>query len=673
MAVTGFSLLLGLGCAEDASTQVVVLMDTDYATPLEVDRIRARVSKLMETETGPEERQTWVREFAVTKEEADAPSAYRLPATFGILPGDGDLERDVIVELEALENGGEDVLVSRRAKIRFVAGDTRLLRMHLYRGCAALSCVAGETCGCADVTSCSALSCIDETVRPQDLEPIDDPRSLPEDAGTPTLDASTPDSGVAPSDGGAEPDASLPDGGGINCEPPLSVCGLDCVSTQTDPRYCGDCDTACSAGQACAAGRCLDPGDCRANGVGCAGFSYCDEATGECLPGCADSSQCTAPPNSIPVCSVGACGFICNERFGRCDEACCPTSCPPGQALYENTCAEVHLQTADDRGNVGEFTSIALDATGSARIACYASSERDVRYLTQQADASWVSETPDGPNDVGRYASTAIAPDGVAHIAYYDSSDKALMFATRQADESWVVELVDEGDVGEHGSLAFDAAGSAHVSYYDRDEKDLKYATRTRRGVWTIERVDAKADVGQHTSLAVGTDGLVHVSYYDASDRNLKYALREGDGTWVLRTVSSDGNVGKETSLALDASGVPHIIFYDESNKDLLFARQIEDAWSVTIIDSVGNVGKDGSLVFGADGAARVSYYDESNRDLKFAIQLPDDSWSIQTLDSMDDVGRHTSIAVDNLGNAHISYRDATNESVKYALIAAPE
>ncbi len=783
-------------------------MDTDYATPMEVDRIRARVSKVMDSETGTEERQTWVREFAVTGEAASAPSAYTLPATFGILPADGDLDRDIVIELEALGNGGEEVLVSRRVKTGFVPGETRLLRMHLYRACAALTCSAGETCGCADMASCSAPSCIDETVPPEDLEPIDDPGALPEDAGIPIFDASVPDSSVPPDDGGTEPDASVPDGGGINCEPPLSVCGLDCVNTEADPRYCGDCDTTCSAGQVCDAGSCIDPGDCRANGVDCTGFSYCDEATGECLPGCVDSTQCNgehqvcdpvlhdcvcdsgfescpsgcvdtqndpsfcgdctrvcptgnvcelgicvdpgdcrtngvdcagftycdaasgeclrgcadnpqctgqnevcdtvshecvcaagshlcgavcvsdldvnscgtsctpcnAPPNSMPTCNLGACDFVCAENYERCDLACCPTSCPPGQVLYNRSCAQVHVQVASDQGNLGEFSSIALDAAGLAHIACYASSGRDLRYLAQQADASWVSETPDGPNEVGRYASIALGPSGLIHVTYYDASDTALMFGTRQGDGTWVLEQADEPDVGEHDSLAFDAAETAHVSYYDKDARDLKYAKRTTEGAWTIERVDSTSDVGQHTSLAVGADGTVHVSYYDASTRDLKYALRQGDGTWVLRTVASDGDVGKDTSLALDASGAPHISFYGETDRDFLYAKQVApDSWAVTAIESAGDVGKEGSLTFGPDGAARVSYYDETARDLKFAIQLPDDSWAIQTLDSVGDVGRHTSIAVDELGNAHISYEDRTNDTVKYALIAAPE
>ena len=84
-------------------------MDTDYAAPADVDRIRARVLKVVETERSPEERQTWVREFPVTTEPEVTPSAYALPATFGVLPNDGDIDREIVIELEALENASDQV------------------------------------------------------------------------------------------------------------------------------------------------------------------------------------------------------------------------------------------------------------------------------------------------------------------------------------------------------------------------------------------------------------------------------------------------------------------------------------------------------------------------------------------------------------------------------------
>ena len=896
--------LVGLSCAADPSTQVVVLMDTDYAVPVEVDRLRARVSKIMETDSGSEELETWTRVFSVSNDVPSEPSVYALPATFGIVPHGPDLDREIVIELEALATGSERVLVSRRVKTGFVRGEAWLVRMLLYRACAGMTCSVGETCGCQGAASCAEPSCVDERLSPEDLEPIDNPGILPPDAGIPDSgapdDAGPTDGGVPPDDGGTEPDAGMPDGGGINCGAPLTICGFDCVNTQADPRFCGDCDTECPDGHICDAGSCLDPGDCRTNGTACSGFTYCDEGTGQCLPGCTDNEQCTgdfelcdidlhecicavglercgsacvdtqidsnfcgsclmscptgnvceagmcvdrgdcrtngidctgftycdqgtgdcrpgcaegeqctggneicdldlhdcvcdvglercgtdcidtqidpnfcgncvtpcpagnvceagtcldsgdcrtngvgcsgftycdeltgdclrgcadntqctgeneqcdvpthacicspgfhlcdavcvsdldvnscglscapcpAPPNSIPTCSLGACGFTCDDTYKPCDLMCCPTICPPGQVLYNRACAQAHTQIADEEGNRGEHTSLALDAADSAHVGYYAKSGRDLAYAAQQADGSWISQRPDGMDDVGQYASLAFDPAGALYIAYYNASVRGLMLATQQSDVSWTIEVVDDvGDVGEYVSIAFDASGVPHISYYDKVNKDLMYATRPIGGAWTVETVDGASDVGQHTSLALDSSGAVHVSYYDASDRDLKYATQQGDGSWIAHTIASDGDVGKYTSLAIDGTGVAHISYYGESDKDLLYAVELApDSWMTETIESQGDVGKHTSLALDGAGAARISYFDETARDLKYATQLPDESWAIQVVDTEGDVGRYTSIAVDSLGHAHISYYDATGSNLKYALIAAPE
>ncbi len=35
-----------------------------------------------------------------------------------------------------------------------------------------------------------------------------------------------------------------------------TICGSDCVNTQTDPLHCGSCTNACAPGQTCSSGAC---------------------------------------------------------------------------------------------------------------------------------------------------------------------------------------------------------------------------------------------------------------------------------------------------------------------------------------------------------------------------------------------------------------------------------
>lgn len=784
--------LLATSCAEEPSTQIVVLMDTDYEVPAEVDQIRARVSKIVPAGDGAEQVETWLNVFSVSDGTASDSGVHALPATFGILRSGSDLDREIVIELEALDSGSGRALVSRRVKTGFVSGEARLARMLLFSACADIVCSPGESCGCPGAASCAAPSCVDEVVRPEDLERIENPGFLPADAGIPTQDA------------------GLPDGGEINCEAPLMLCAMNCVNPQADPRYCGDCDTSCPTGHVCDGGSCMDPGDCRSIGVDCSGFTYCDESSGECLPGCTEAQQCNgdhevcdtdihdcicapgfercegvcvdtqidpnfcgdcsrscpigevceagmcldlddcrnndtgcsgftycdqatgeclrgcevdvqcvgenetcdtvahecvcatgfhqcgavcvsdsdvntcgasctpclAPPNATAACNLGACDFICDETYEPCDQMCCRTSCPPGQALYDGVCGEIHLQIVDETGNIGSYSALALDAAGRAHIAYYASSGRDLAHAAQQLDDSWSLERPDGADEVGQHTSIAFDPNGVLHIAYYNASDKDLMLATKQADGVWTVDVVDgEGDVGQHTSLAFDSAGDPHISYYDSGNGALLHATRQSGGGWAVEVVDSDGNVGRFTSLAFDPSGVAHISYYDVDGKDLKHATQETDGSWRTQTVASDGDVGKYTSLAFDATGVTHISYYSEgTGKDLLYATEWAGVlWFSETVDSEADVGKYTSLAFDATGGARISYYDENARDLKYAVRAPGQPWALQSVDTVGDVGRYTSIAVDDLGQAHISYYDATGTNLKYALIAAPE
>jgi hypothetical protein len=92
-----------------------------------------------------------------------------------------------------------------------------------------------------------------------------------------------------------------------------------CVDTQTDVRYCGNCQTACGTGEVCQFGACFDPSDCRTNGIGCSGLTYCDPSTGVCMPGCDNNMQCTV---ANEICNVTFHACVCGSGFERCGTEC---------------------------------------------------------------------------------------------------------------------------------------------------------------------------------------------------------------------------------------------------------------------------------------------------------------------------------------------------------------
>ena len=95
----GMSLLALHGCASGDATQLVVLMDTDYLVPDQVDRLHARISKTVDTGDGAEEVETWNRTFRVGSDGV-AQDTVALPATFAVIPADGDIDSEIIVDTD---------------------------------------------------------------------------------------------------------------------------------------------------------------------------------------------------------------------------------------------------------------------------------------------------------------------------------------------------------------------------------------------------------------------------------------------------------------------------------------------------------------------------------------------------------------------------------------------
>ena len=177
---------------------------------------------------------------------------------------------------------------------------------------------------------------------------------------------------------------------------------------------------------------------------------------------------------------------------------------------------------------------------------------------------TWNTSSVDTVGEVGSFSSIALDNSGFLHISYKDGTNGNLKYTHREV--IWTFEIVDSiGDVGWFTSLVLDGNGNSHISYYDATNGDLKYAIKNG-GIWNTQVVDSVGNVGMYTSIEVDLNGIPNISYYDLTNEDLKYAYLDPGLGWVLQTVDSTGNVGLWTSISLNQGRHPCIAYYSEDS-----------------------------------------------------------------------------------------------------------
>jgi len=341
-----------------------------------------------------------------------------------------------------------------------------------------------------------------------------------------------------------------------------------------------------------------------------------------------------------------------------------------------------HIETVDSEGLVGKYTSLALNASGYAYITYYADydysddSNDELKYAYKD-EMGWQTAVIDSGGMVGLYTSLVVEMgSGYSHISHClvrkttYQSPRALKYAYQDAF-GWHGETVDsEASIGSYTSLALDASAYPHISYFKEYRHEaLRYAYKDGTG-WYVEVVDGDENVRGHTSLALDGADLPHICYckiWESGSGYLNYAYKDGTG-WHTEMVDDFGDVGEYNCLVLDGAGFPHVSYYRDRADFLEYAYKDGTGWHVEIVDNDGDVGEYTSLALSAASFPHISYYDESNRDLKYAHK-DEMGWHVQIVESEGWVGEYTSLALDSSGFPRISYFDAGGRDLKYAYV----
>ena len=216
----------------------------------------------------------------------------------------------------------------------------------------------------------------------------------------------------------------------------------------------------------------------------------------------------------------------------------------------------------------------------------------------------FTTEVVDSAGDVGLYTSIAVDAAGVIHISYRNQTNTALKYA-KKSGGSWTVTQLDGGIGNSQGlgtsiaTLGSGATGKVGIAYFDASYGNLVFKESTNGGASFGAAVvlDSTGDVGRNPSIAYDDLGNLGIAYWDATlvnglaNGNLKFIERRG-ATWQTPLVldngfhtdpggTMDAVVGQYASLSYDHAGTensPMITYHaaDKSDFTKTSARYVE-------------------------------------------------------------------------------------------------
>ena len=185
---------------------------------------------------------------------------------------------------------------------------------------------------------------------------------------------------------------------------------------------------------------------------------------------------------------------------------------------------------------IGQYNSIQLDAVGNPVISYYDAINLDLKLARcgnlTCTPASTTLSVVDSVGNVGLYTSLALDTAGNPLMSYHDTTLDDLKVAhciNPTCSAGTIFTKVDEsGNTGLHTSLALNSAGHPVISYQDGSSADLQLAVcgDVNCSTRTIHTVDeSSASTGFATSLALSANGNPRITYSDNSTNQVKLAF----------------------------------------------------------------------------------------------------------------------------------------------------
>lgn len=348
--------------------------------------------------------------------------------------------------------------------------------------------------------------------------------------------------------------------------------------------------------------------------------------------------------------------------------------------------ADWQISELDDMGvismptEVSTIISLKADLNNKIHISYYDITSGHLKYASN-VSGLWVVETIDDTGDAGIFSSLAIDSNNKVHIAYSHTVGAVHRLKyVNNISGVWQYYILDSSiNAGYFPSMAIDSNDKIHIAYQDMTNNHLKYATNSF-GDWGYETLDTTVNSGLYNSLAIDLNNRVHIAYTDGTNNYLKY-ITNALGSWAIMIIDDSVTSGYFNSLALDSNNKAHIsyLYYAFPSYVARYATNSVSSsdWLISDIDN-SNIpiwtGFGDCLVFDSNGKIRISYYEYNGttdiNQIKHATNFSG-SFEKNTLNDTDSVG-YLSLDVDSKNRSHLAYYDETTHKLKYAYTPGP-
>jgi len=322
--------------------------------------------------------------------------------------------------------------------------------------------------------------------------------------------------------------------------------------------------------------------------------------------------------------------------------------------------------------NVGEHTSIVVDAADVVHVAYYSAEQGALMYASR-AGGVWTSSLVDDAGNTGLYTSIAIDANGNPRIAYMmaegvvgmdPSNQSALKVASSQtnmpmAPSDWTTEVVDAAplpipvcnggcnpdqacvDLGMGPSCNPTTVGCGNCDSGEACVDNMGMKECIAR-VSIVKSDDLIEGTGLFTSIAFTSTGTPVIAYYDRLNRSLRLAVGTSTGGYYHHTLDggtqlNPNDMGQHASLAIGPNDEIGVAYMDATLDDLIYlevrsrAREIIDDGINASEQRI--VGADASLIFDETGQPAVAYQDPTNIDLMYARRTTTSTaWNVELL-----------------------------------------